>query len=137
MAKRGRARARARQRHRTLSLKSASAISKRDENIVREKQGRPYVVKGERCLKWERGEEDDRNVTERKRRREREEERDRDGTRQERGSERTPFAVLAPAINNALAYKSASYTCGVNRARVCVISHLRSSRVSCDVTVSL
>lgn len=86
----------------------------------------------------ERGEEDDRNVTEYayERRREREEKRDRDGTKQERGSERTPFAVLAPAINNALAYKSASYTCGVNRARVCVISHLRSSRVSCDVTVS-
>lgn len=111
-------------------------ISKRDENIVREKQGRPYVVKGEQCLKWERGEEDDRNVTERKRRGEREEKRDRDGTKQERGSERTPFAVLAPAINNALAYKSASCTCGVNRARVCVISHLRSFRVSCDVTVS-
>lgn len=53
-------------------MKSASAISKRDENIVREKQGRPYVVKGEQCLKWERGEEDDRNVTERKRRGERE-----------------------------------------------------------------
>lgn len=77
------------------------------------------------------------NVTERKAKEgRRREARDRDGTKRERGSERTPFAVLAPAINNALAYKSASRTCGVNRARVCVISHLRSFRVSCGVAVS-
>lgn len=42
--------------------------------------------------------------------------------RSRKGSKRTPFAILPPAINNALAYKSASYTCRVNRARVCDLS---------------
>lgn len=36
-----------------LSLKSASAISKRDENIVREKQGRLYIAERKAMFKAE------------------------------------------------------------------------------------
>lgn len=108
--------------------RSASAISKRDENIVRVKQGRLYIAKGKQCSKRKRREEEDRNTERKAKERRRREKRDRDGTKQERGSKRTPFAVLPPAINNALAYKSASYTCRVNRARVC---DLLSPFISC------
>lgn len=50
----------------------------------------------------------------------RERNRERERTKWKRDSKPTPLAVLPPAINNALAYKSTFYTCEVDHTCVCV-----------------